>query len=59
MYAIFKTKGVISGDKIRAVWIADDVGEAAPAGAKIDEKTLTMEGDTEDGVFSLSQPTKG
>jgi hypothetical protein len=59
LYAIFKTEGVISGDNIRAVWIADDVGEAAPAGTKIDEKILTMEGDTEDGVFTLSQPTKG
>jgi hypothetical protein len=59
LYATFKTEGVINGDKIRAVWIADDVGEAAPAGTKIDEKTLTMDGDTEDGVFSLSKPTKG
>lgn len=59
LYAIFKTEGVTNGDKIRAVWIADDVGQAAPAGTKIDEKTLTMEGDTDDGVFSLSRPTKG
>ncbi len=59
LYAMFKTEGVTNGDKIRAVWIADDVGQAAPAGTKIDEKTLTMEGDTDDGVFSLSKPTKG
>src|SRR5689334_15653998 len=59
VYAMFKTKGVSAGDKIRAVWIADDVGEAAPAGTKIDEKTLKAEGDTEDGVFSLSKPTNG
>ncbi|MBV9618112.1 MAG: hypothetical protein JO201_02785 [Verrucomicrobia bacterium] len=59
LYAIFKTEGVTSGDKIRAVWIADDVGEAAPPKTKIDEKTLTLDGDTEDGVFSLSKPTKG
>jgi hypothetical protein len=59
LYVIFKTKGATNGDKIRGVWIADDVGEAAPAGTKIDEKTLNMEGDTDDGVFSLSKPTKG
>ena len=59
LYATFKTEGLISGDKIRGVWIADDVGETAPPGTKIDEKTLTMEGDTEDGVLSLSKPTKG
>lgn len=59
LYVIFKTEGVTNGDKIRGVWIADDVGAAAPAGTKIDEKTLTMDGDTDDGVFSLSKPTKG
>jgi hypothetical protein len=59
LYAIFKTKGVQQGDKVRGVWIADEVGDAAPAGTKIDEKGLTAEGDTEDGVFSLSRPTKG
>jgi len=59
LYATFKTKGVASGDKIRGVWIADEVGEAAPAGTTIDEKTLPMDGDTEDGEFSLSKPTKG
>jgi hypothetical protein len=57
--ALFKTDGVEKGDKIRSVWIADDVGDAAPANSKIDERTLTMEGDTEDGSFSLTKPTKG
>ena len=59
VYAAFKTKGAKDGDKIRGVWIADDVGDAAPKGAKIDEKTLNAEGDTEDGEFSLSKPTNG
>jgi hypothetical protein len=59
LYATFKTKGAKDGDKIRGVWIADDVGDAAPPGTKIDEKTLNAEGDTEDGVFSLSKPTNG
>jgi outer membrane usher protein FimD/PapC len=34
-------------------------GDAAPKGTKIDEKTLNAEGDTNDGVFSLSKPTNG
>jgi hypothetical protein len=59
IFALFKTKGVSDGDKIRSVWIADDVGDAAPAKTKIDEKTLTMKGDTEEGDFSLSKPTNG
>ena len=59
LYALFKTKGLQNGEKIRGVWIAEDVGEAAPKETKIDEKTLEMKGDTDDGVFSLSKPTKG
>jgi hypothetical protein len=59
IFAMFKTKGASDGDKIRAVWIADDVGDAAPKGTKIDERTLNMDGDTEDGMFSLSKPTNG
>jgi hypothetical protein len=59
VYATFTTKGATNGDKIRGVWIADDVGDAAPPGTKIDEKTLNAEGDTEDGEFSLSKPDNG
>jgi hypothetical protein len=59
IFAFFKTNGVQDGDKLRSVWIAEDVGDAAPANTKIDEKTLNAEGDTDDGVFSLSKPTKG
>jgi hypothetical protein len=59
LFALFKTKGLQSGEKLRGVWIAEDVGDAAPKETKIDEKTLDAEGDTDDGVFSLSKPTKG
>lgn len=59
LYAAFKTEGAKTGDKIRGVWIADDVGDAAPKGTKIDEKSLNAEGDTDDGEFSLSKPTNG
>jgi|HubBroStandDraft_6_1064221.scaffolds.fasta_scaffold821767_2 hypothetical protein len=59
IFALFKTKGVQDGDKLRGVWIAEDVGDAAPKETKIDENTLKAEGDTDDGAFSLSKPTKG
>jgi hypothetical protein len=59
VHALFKTKGAQKGDKLRGVWIADDVGDAAPANTKIDETSLTLEGDTDDGDFSCSKPTKG
>ena len=59
IFAYFETKGVQNGDKLRGVWIAEDVGDAAPKETKVDEKTLKAEGDTDDGVFSLSKPTNG
>jgi hypothetical protein len=59
VFASFTTKGASDGDKIRGVWIADDVGDAAPKGTKIDEKTLKAEGEVEDGLFSLSKPDNG
>ena len=59
IYAFFKTKGSKKGDKLRAVWIAEDVGEAAPQNTKIDEATLTADNDDFFGAFSLSKPTKG
>jgi hypothetical protein len=59
LFAMFKTKGAQSGDKLRGVWIAEYVGSAAPADSKIDEKTVTMDGDTDDGDLSLSKPTTG
>ena len=59
IYAIFQTKGAKEGDKVRGVWIAAEVGDAAPKETKIYEKTITASGDTDDGEFSLSQPTAG
>ncbi len=59
LYAFFRTKGTEKGEKLRAVWIAEDVGEAAPTNTKIDESTLTADQDDFYGAFSLSKPNKG
>jgi len=59
IFGIFKTKGLQKGDKLRGVWIAEDVGSAAPANSKVGEKTLALDEDTDDGDFSVSKPTKG
>jgi hypothetical protein len=59
IYAIFKTKGVKSGDKAHGVLIADDVGDAAPANTKVVETSVTLDGDTDDGDFKFSKPTNG
>lgn len=59
LYTFFKTNGSKAGDSLRAVWIAEDVGEAAPKNTKIDESTLTADQDDFYGAFSLTKPTKG
>jgi hypothetical protein len=59
LYAFFRSKGTEKGDKLRAVWIAEDVGDAAPANTKIDEVTVTGTKDDFEGAFSLSKPDKG
>jgi len=60
IYAFFATVGTKKGDELRSVWIAVDVGDAAPANTKLDEATVIYETDNdEEGVFSLSRPTKG
>src|SRR5690242_10295537 len=51
VYAFFKTKGSTKGDKLRGVWIAQDVGDAAPENTKIDEATLTADQDNFYGAF--------
>ena len=59
IHALFKTKGASEGDKIRAVWMAkrDDIGDLKPG--KIDEKSLTLKGDTDKGDFSLTRDDRG
>lgn len=59
IYAFYIGDSVKAGDKIRAVWIAEDVGDAAPKGTKIDEATLTAASDNPKDAFSLTKPTKG
>jgi hypothetical protein len=59
LYAFFKSQGTEKGEKLRGVWIAEDVGDAAPANTKIDEATLTADQANFFGAFSLSKPNKG
>jgi outer membrane usher protein FimD/PapC len=59
LYAFFRSTGTAKDDKLRGVWIAEDVGNAAPANTKIDESTLTADQDNYFGAFSLTKPTAG
>jgi hypothetical protein len=59
IYAMFKTKGIKDGDKVRGVLTAEDVGDVAPPNTKVLDKTLALDGDTDDGDFNFSKPTNG
>ena len=59
LYAFFRTKGTEKGGKLRGAWIAEDVGDAAPANTKIDEATITCDEANFHGAFSLSKPDNG
>jgi hypothetical protein len=59
IYAMFKTQGISSANKVKGVLVAEDVGDAAPANTVVLEKTLDLDEDTSDGAFNFSKPDKG
>ena len=59
LWAFFKSTGSKKGDNFRSVWIAEDVGAAAPKETKIDEGTLAADTDDFSAAFSLSKPNNG
>lgn len=59
IYAFYIGEALKAGDKVKGVWIAEDVGDVAPKDSKIDEATLVAETPTDHSAFSLSKPTNG
>jgi hypothetical protein len=59
LVVFFIGDGVKKGQKVRGVWIADDVGAAAPKNTKIIEDSLVATEDKQSSAFKLSRPTKG
>ena len=58
IHLVLSVANAPSDTKVKAVWTAVDVGDAAPANTKIDEKELTLDtsGNTD---FTLSIPSSG
>jgi hypothetical protein len=56
IYAFWKGEELEAGDKIQAIWIAEDIGAAAPKESKILEGDAKVYKADEDGAFSLSRP---
>jgi hypothetical protein len=45
--------------KVRAVWVAENIGNDAPPDFKVDEASTIAEGPTAHGRFILSRPENG
>jgi hypothetical protein len=54
--AFWKAEGLEVGDKIRVVWVAEDVGEANPKETKISEKTVMTLKRNDEGSLFLARP---
>jgi hypothetical protein len=59
IYAFWKGEALKAGDRIRAVWLADDVGYARLGTAKITEASVTAYKPDDDGAFALARPKGG
>jgi hypothetical protein len=57
IYACWKGQSLAVGDKIHAVWIAEDVGAASPKDTKIRDAEVQVFKTDESGEVFLSRPT--
>lgn len=59
IYVRWQGETLQKGDKIRSVWIAEDVGDVAPKNYKLDEASTTADGPRAFGTFTITKPNKG
>ena len=59
LYLRWQGETLNPGDKIRCVWIAEDVGDAAPANYQVNEASTKASETRGFGTFTLSRPVKG
>lgn len=59
IYARWQGHRLRKGAKVRAVWIAENIGDDAPPDYKVDEASAIAESPTTPGVFTLSRPDDG
>ena len=59
IYARWRGDRLRKGAKVRAVWIAENIGEDFPPDYKVDEATAVTEGPVAHGAFTLSRPEDG
>ena len=59
IYVRWQGQRLRKGAKVRAVWIAENIGDDAPPDYKADEASAIAESPTAHGVFTLSRPDDG
>lgn len=59
IFARWQGEALHKGDKIRCVWVAEDVGDVAPKDYKLDEVSTTANGPRAFGTFTITKPNKG
>jgi len=59
IYARWHGQRLRRGAKVRAVWIAENIGEDFPPDYKVDEASAVAESPTAHGAFVLSRPDDG
>lgn len=59
IFARWQGHELAKGTKLRAVWIAENVGSVAPPNYKIDETSLSAPEPNSNGNFTLSRPSTG
>jgi hypothetical protein len=59
IYARWHGQRLRRGAKVRAVWVAENIGEEFPPDYKVDEASAIAESPTAHGAFTLSRPEDG
>jgi hypothetical protein len=59
IYMRWQGRRLRKGAKVKAVWIAENIGEDFPQGYKVDEALATVESQNARGAFTLARPEEG
>lgn len=59
IYVRWQGQRLRKGGKVKAVWIAENIGEDFPQDYKVDEASAAVESQNAHGIFTLSRPEAG
>jgi hypothetical protein len=59
IYVRWQGQRLRKGGKVKAVWIAENIGEDFPQDYKVDEASATVESQNAHGAFTLARPENG